>query len=79
MRPRYQGRGIGTCLVQTLVDVAFRELGHDRLVGTVDVDHAASRRVLEKSGFRFVEERTDECGPYHVYAIERGDARPDGT
>lgn len=71
VRPRYQGRGIGTYLVKTLVHVAFTELGHARVVATVDLDHVASRRVLEKAGFHLVEERHDEQGPYHVYAIER--------
>ena len=39
-----------------LVRYGFQELGLDRIVGITDPRNLASRRVLEKLGFRYVKE-----------------------
>ena len=46
------GRGLGTELARLLTDAAFRELGTDTIVAVVRPQNAASKHVLEKTGFR---------------------------
>jgi ribosomal-protein-alanine N-acetyltransferase len=53
VRPAYWGRGIATHLCQGAVQWAFREQGWLRVQATVLEPNAASRRVLEKSGFEY--------------------------
>ena len=73
------GRGLATEGSRALVDKAFRELGARRVFATTMAVNAASRRVMEKAGLRYV--RTfhadwpvripgDEAGDVE-YAIER--------
>ena len=50
------GQGYGTEMARGIVDVATRELGLADLVAFTLPDNAASRRIMEKSGF--VYERT---------------------
>ena len=46
------------------------------LVATVDEEHAASIRVLEKSGFVFASREFDEEGSYLVYALDTSSFSP---
>ena len=46
------GRGLATELTRALVELAFRELGAQKLWAPVDAKNTASARVLEKAGFR---------------------------
>lgn len=46
------GGGVATAAVAMALDHAFREAGLHRLEATVRPENAASRRVLERSGFR---------------------------
>ena len=52
LSPDVAGRGFGTELVGVLVDHLFAAPGVHRIQADVFADHAASRRVLEKNGFR---------------------------
>lgn len=61
----HQGRGHGSRVARALVRTA-RAHG-ERVIATVDEDHAASIRVLEKAGLRRVGRRADAAGPYLVY------------
>jgi ribosomal-protein-alanine N-acetyltransferase len=70
----HQQRGIGTAIARALAAIADTELGGRRLIATVDLDHAASRRVLEKAGFALDRIATDGSGDYAIYA--RAAARP---
>ena len=47
------GRGYATEIALRLVDAAFMELRAHRVISTVDVNNAASIRVLEKIGMRW--------------------------
>ncbi|HXP64512.1 MAG TPA: GNAT family protein [Steroidobacteraceae bacterium] len=47
------GRGYATEIALKLVDAAFDELHAQRVISTVDVNNAASIRVLEKVGMRW--------------------------
>lgn len=54
LRPEYWGRGLATEGARLLVRRACTELGVDRVVATTMTVNTASRRVLEKAGFRHV-------------------------
>lgn len=62
------GQGHASEAARALADATLAREPALRLLGTVDLDHPASARVLEKAGFAFLEERTDAQGPYAVYA-----------
>jgi RimJ/RimL family protein N-acetyltransferase len=47
------GRGYATEIALRLIDAAFNELRAQRVISTVDVNNAASIRVLEKIGMRW--------------------------
>lgn len=49
----FWNQGYGTEAVRALVNYAFTELGHEALVAGSRVTNPASRRVLEKCGFRW--------------------------
>lgn len=48
---RFAGRGHATAAVRSMVDFAFEDLGLHRIEAACVPANAASRRVLEKSGF----------------------------
>ncbi len=50
---RFRGRGVATTAVRAVIDIAFGPLGIERLGAVAAVENIASRRVLERSGFRF--------------------------
>jgi RimJ/RimL family protein N-acetyltransferase len=50
-RQEFWGQGFASEITGALVDIGFRHLSLSSLVGVVFTEHAASRRVLEKSGF----------------------------
>jgi predicted acetyltransferase len=58
VRPSARGRGIATEILRAMLDLA-RELGYPDVLVTCDVGNAASRRVIEKAGGRFVDEFDD--------------------
>lgn len=64
------GHGYATEAARALADDVLAAASPPRLVATVDLDHPASARVLEKAGFAFAARRTDDDGPYAVYARE---------
>jgi len=73
--PDWWGRGLATEAGAACVGWAFRELGLDRVVSIAHPANVASRRVMEKLGFRLVAERVSEVwGRLLVHALERPDA-----
>ena len=51
--PAEQGKGYGTEAVAAVITALFAVPGMHRVVATIDPGNVASRRVLEKLGFRF--------------------------
>lgn len=47
------GKGLATEVALALRDAAFRDLGLERVISTVDIRNAASIRVIEKIGLRW--------------------------
>jgi len=45
------GKGLATEITEALVNLGFGQLNLPSMVGVAAVENAASRRVLEKSGF----------------------------
>lgn len=64
---RHWGRGYATEIAVALVSYARDTLGRARVIATTDVDHIASRRVLEKAGLAWVRDVLDEEAPYSLY------------
>lgn len=50
--PEAQGRGIGTAAVRALCAAAFAETPLRRLIALIHEDNLASRRLIERVGFR---------------------------
>lgn len=81
IHPAYWGKGIASEALTALVPAIFERFpasrqdgaqggGVDYLEGWIDVDNAASRRVLEKSGFVLCEEMdAPEHAPGHVARV----------
>ncbi len=68
----WQGRGLGTEAIDTLVEFAFRDPGVEQVVAYTYPDRLASIRVLEKNGFTPYE--TDGGDPGTI-AFERRRSR----
>jgi [ribosomal protein S5]-alanine N-acetyltransferase len=68
VRPEWWGRGFATELAQTSVEVAFEVIGLPELIAFTLPDNAASRRVIEKAGFRYVGEIEHAELPHVLYA-----------
>jgi len=66
------GRGYATEGSRALIDKGFAELGAERVVASTMVVNLASRRVLEKSGLRFVRV-FHQPWPYSIEGEEEGD------
>jgi ribosomal-protein-alanine N-acetyltransferase len=69
----YWGRGLATEAATELLRFAFEELGLARVDGSCAVENAASRRVLEKIGMRYVG-LNGEGG--HSFTLMRADYAP---
>ncbi len=52
------GKGYGSEAAAAWVAKGFSTLGLPRIVAVVEPDHVVSKRILEKVGMRFVEQRT---------------------
>lgn len=71
LHPDAWGRGFATEAARATVDAAFDRLGLKRLLAVVKPHHAASRRVLEKTGFTQTGERLAYGEQLLVYEITR--------
>jgi len=67
------GKGYATELASRLAAYAFESLGLPDVHATADPQNVSSINVLQKVGFRFHSEESDEVGPYFVYALRRAD------
>jgi len=71
--PEAVGRGLGTELIRALLGQARIAEPSARVLVAVDTANAASRRVLEKNGFRLAGARGIECEPEERSALYRLD------
>lgn len=73
----WQGRGLATEVGEACVDFGFEQLGAERLVSICTPDNDASRRVMAKLGFQFLEDVGDpQLGiRLWIHALEREGAR----
>ncbi|EIW73049.1 hypothetical protein TREMEDRAFT_59212 [Tremella mesenterica DSM 1558] len=55
LSPEIQGRGMGTIMVDTVMNSWVRLLGIERVVGVVQIDNPASAAVLRKNGFKRIQ------------------------
>ncbi len=71
--PRYWGKGYATESGKAAVDYGFEQLGLETIYGLTELDHFASRRVLEKIGLTYVEDFIfeEEDLPLTFYKIDR--------
>lgn len=74
LHPASWGQGYATELVGSAVAFAFNGLVAARVVGLVRPVNVASRRVLEKCGFRLVGRTMLHDAPIDRFAIERDPA-----
>ena len=77
LRPEAWGRGFATEIARALVAEALISHPGITIIATVDIDHAASIRVLEKAGLVLTGEGSDEDGPFYRYQLAAAGALPD--
>jgi len=63
------GKGFATEIAERIVEYGFEDLNLSEVFATVDNDHPASIRVLEKAGMNFLRYEYDEDGSFSVYSI----------
>lgn len=66
---RYWGKGYATESARAVINYAFNELNLSVIYAIADLDHSASRNVLEKSGFVFVNTFEYDGDPHAWYEI----------
>jgi RimJ/RimL family protein N-acetyltransferase len=69
------GKGYATEIARRIIEHGFDELKLPEIFATVDNDHPASIRVLEKAGMRFLRFEYDEEGSFSVYSIKSFELR----
>ncbi|HEU5056543.1 MAG TPA: GNAT family N-acetyltransferase [Kofleriaceae bacterium] len=77
LRPDSWGHGFATEIARALVAAALAHLPGRPIIATVDVDHVASRRVLEKAGLVLAGSSRDDDGAYFRYELAAPGALPD--
>ncbi len=68
--PDWWGRGLATEAGAACVRWAFERLRFSRVVSICLPENAASRRVMEKLGFRLLTERDSQWGVLLVHALD---------
>ena len=66
-KSEFWGKGFATQAVSTVLSNVKPPLLMKRLIATVNPDHKASQRVLEKCGFIFKSEENDHLGSYLLF------------
>lgn len=78
LRPDSWGQGFATEIARALVAAAVAGHPGAPVIATVDIDHVASRRVLEKAGLVLAGSARDEDGAYFRYQLAGPGGLPDG-
>ena len=68
---KYWGQGIATEAGEACVQYGFEELNLKEMIGFVLSENVGSVRVLEKLGFKYVEEMMEEDLLVHQYVLKR--------
>lgn len=68
---QFWGKGYATEIARKIIEFGFEELNLPEVFATVDDDHSASIRVLEKAGMKFKRFEYDENGQFSVYSIAK--------
>jgi RimJ/RimL family protein N-acetyltransferase len=71
------GQGFGSEIARALVAAALAADPGHQIIATVDTDHVASQRVLERAGLVLAERREDQDGAYDLYRLASPGALPD--
>ena len=69
LRPDSWGRGFATEIARALIAAALGRDPEAPVIATVDIDHVASRRVLEKAGMVMAGTARDEDGAHFRYRL----------
>lgn len=69
--PSWWKKGVATEAAAAVLREGFARHGWDRVVAATDPPNLASRRVVEKLGFRFDRRERRGGGDFHVYALTR--------
>lgn len=77
--PARWGEGLATELAQASVQVAFNRLGLAGIIAIALPDNLASRRVMEKAGFRYDRNITHAGLPHVLYLRRANLAESDGA
>jgi RimJ/RimL family protein N-acetyltransferase len=77
--PERQGRGLATEAGSASVRHTFDDLGFARVVSITIEPNLASRRVMEKLGFRLLERIPTEWGELWVHALDAPEKDARGT
>ena len=72
--PQYWGQGLGSEAARAVRDYGFENLATPRLIGMIEPDNAASRRVAEKIGMRLMKQVVRGDKPACIYAVTRKEA-----
>ena len=64
-------KGYATEIARRIIAYGFEELNLPEVFATVDDEHSASIRVLEKAGMKFKNYEFDDGGRFSVYSIRR--------
>jgi RimJ/RimL family protein N-acetyltransferase len=67
LAPSSWGRGYATAVAIALCDRARAHFPSAQIIATVDSEHLASQRVLQKAGLRKLREEQDEDGTFLLY------------
>jgi len=65
----FWGQGYATEIAEACLKYGFEKLNIKEIVATVDVQHLASQRVLEKIGFKFEEIRQNDDGTVDKFYV----------
>lgn len=64
------GKGYATEIAHRIIEFGFDDLKLPEIFASVDNDHPASIRVLEKAGMDFLRYEYDEEGSFSIYSIK---------
>lgn len=71
LSPKYWGKGIGTAVSRALVDYCFTHTKVDEVVAVTAPDNIGSQKVLEKTGFKRLNNLVREYGEVTYFVIQR--------